>query len=177
MRGWSDTLERKIGLIPKVLVNGALGLREYGVLVTDQRTIFVLERKTNAALGGAVGGIVGAIVADALTSSERTFDYENEDLQRLIVDDKNMVVPHSQLQRIRLKKGFSGCFLRMEYSDSAGKRRKVKAILSPPSELVARRKKDGVKRKVVLADYARGAQNVFEHALPASIAQIGEWRI
>jgi len=170
-------MERRIGLIPKVLVNGALGPKEYGVLVTDQRTIFVLERKTNAAIGGAVGGIIGAIIADALTSSERTFDYENDDMQKLVVDEKNIVVPHSQLQSIRLKRGISGCSLRMEYSDSAGKRRKVKAILSPPTDLVARRKKEGVKSKVVLADYARGAQNVYERALPASIAQIGEWRI
>lgn len=170
-------MERRVGLIPRVMMSGALGPKEYGVLVTDQRTIFVLERRSSAVVGGAIGGAIGAIIADALTSQERTFDYENEDLERLVSDENNVAVPHAQVRRIRLKKGFSGCSLLMEYGDPAGKRRKIKAMLIPPLELVQRRKKEGVKGKMVVADYARGAQKVFERALPASVAQNGEWEI
>jgi hypothetical protein len=170
-------LERKVGLIPKVMISGPLGLKEYGVLVTDRRTIFVLEKKSSAAIGGAIGGAIGAIIADAITSSERTYDYENENPDRLGSDERNVVVPHDQISRIRLKKGLSGCSLLMEYSDSSGKARKVKAMLMPPPELIQRRKSEGVKGKAVVADYAKSAQRVFELALPASVAQNGEWRI
>lgn len=170
-------MERKIGLIPKVMVQGALGPKEYGILVTDQRTIFVLERKTNAMVGGIVGGAIGAIIADSLTATERKFDYESESPENLAADEKNMVVVHSQLEQIRLKNGFSGCSLMMKYVNQDGKSKKITAMMTPPQELVARRKGEGVKRKEVLADYARAAQKVFELALPPSVAQRGEWRI
>ena len=52
--------EKKIGLIPKVVVASRMGPSEYALLITDKRSIFILEKSSKAGLAGAVGGVVGA---------------------------------------------------------------------------------------------------------------------
>src|SRR5437867_5621737 len=47
--------ERKVGLIPRLFVQGKWGPKEYALLVTDKRSILVLEKESKAGLGGALG--------------------------------------------------------------------------------------------------------------------------
>jgi hypothetical protein len=154
-----------------------MGPKEYAVLLTDQKSLFVLEKKSKAGLGYAIGGIAGAAIAKALESPGKTFDYENADLNQLATEKDSIVVPHSQVQHIRIKNGFSGSVLRMDYVDSSGKKRKLQAQLQPPQDLIARKKQEGQKLKAVRAEYSRSATTAFDLALPASVAQKCEWRV
>jgi hypothetical protein len=172
-----EILEKRIGLIPKVVVSGGMGPKEYAVLLTDQKSLFVLEKKTKAGLGYAIGGIVGAAIANTLASPGKTFDYENVSLDQLAAEKDNIVVPHSRVERIRVKNGFSSSVLRMEYVDSMGKKRKLQALLVPPPELIAQKKQEGLKLKAVRAEYSRSATRAFDIALPPSVAQKCEWRV
>src|SRR5947209_12709777 len=99
--------EKKIGLIPRLWVQGKWGPQEWALFVTDQRTVLVLEKSSKAGLGGAFGA-VGAAIAAAATSQARSFDYSQMDVNALASDPKNMVIPHNMLRGIRMKKKMIG---------------------------------------------------------------------
>jgi len=167
--------ENKIALVPRVMMKGAMGPKDYGLLITDQRSIFVLEKASKAALLGAIG--------DALLSDKKTVDYASEDIGKLAADDSNTVVPHAGIQKLHLKKGFSSYTmsnaytLLVDYVDSAGKSRSLKAFLVPPQEMLETRKAAGVDKKTAIEEYAKSARKAFEQALPPSAAQRTEWDV
>jgi hypothetical protein len=67
--------EKKVGLIPRVIVASRMGPKEYALLVTDRRSILVLEKDSKAGLGAALGGSIGAAIAQA-AANRKSFDYE-----------------------------------------------------------------------------------------------------
>ncbi len=168
-------MEKKVALIPKVMMKGAMGPKEYGVLLTDQRAIFVLERASKAALLGALG--------DMLLSDDKQVDYKSENIEGLAADSKNVVVPYSGINKLHLKKGFSSYTmsnsftLLIDYLDPANKSRSVKAFLVPPDDLIVKRKAEGVDKKIVSEEYARNARKALEQAIPPGALQRGEWDI
>jgi len=68
--------EPKLGVIPRVVKFGFGGIREYSILLTDCRFIFVLASLNRmflvaAAIGGAIGAAIAAPAArDATGASE-----------------------------------------------------------------------------------------------------------
>src|SRR5437879_5461668 len=122
--------ERKIGLIPRLWVQGKWGPQEWALFVTDQRTILVLEKSSKAGLGGAFGA-VGAAVAAVATSQARSFDYSQMDVNALASDPKNMVIPHNMLRGIRMKKKMIGSAyeLELQYQKIEGKNKDFKGVL------------------------------------------------
>ncbi len=169
--------EKKIALIPKVVIAGAMGPKEYGLLLTDQRAIFVLESASKAGIGGALGGAIGAVIADAMSGDRKTVDYLGCDPAVLAQDEKNMCIPHASIQSLRLKKSFSGYHLKVEYTNQLGKTKKVDATLVIPSELAAQRKAEGVKNKAALEEYAQRARQALELALPPAVTSKAELRL
>lgn len=168
-------LESKVALIPRVMMKGAMGPKDYGLLITDRRSIFVLEKASKAALLGGIG--------DALLSDKKEVDYAGEDIEKLASDAKNTVVSHEGLQKLHLKKGFSSYTmssaftLLIDYTDANGKSRSVKAFLTPPQEFLDRKKSEGVDKKSATEEYARSARKAFEQALTASAAGKTEWDV
>lgn len=72
---WEVTLEeKKIALIPNVVGQEALGPKNYGILITNERSIFVLQRSSKAMIGGIIGGAIGAAVMGSV-AAEREVDY------------------------------------------------------------------------------------------------------
>lgn len=159
--------ENKIGLVPRLIVAGKWGPREYAVLVTDQRTILVLEKESKAGVGAAFGA-AGAIIAGAAAKS-RSFDYSQLDPQSLAADTKNLAITHSALSSIRLKKRMIGPVYWMEfhYQSSEGKNKKFKGLLTPPGVHTKQRKSEGTDRKQIYYDYAKKAQDLYQTALSA----------
>jgi len=90
---------------------GPQGVRS---LVTDKRSILVLEKESKAGLGGALGGAAGALIAGAAAKS-RSFDYGQADPQSLAMDGKNLTISHESLQGIRMKKRFIGPVYWLEF--------------------------------------------------------------
>jgi len=168
--------ERRIAVIPSVMIQGALGPKEYGVLLTDQRSIFVLTRATNAAVWGALGGAVGAMVGHAVTDP-RYVAYLEADLAALSSDDKNVSVPHSSIRKLGLEKKLGGYRLQIEYLTPEGKAKTLNAILTLPPGHLKQKKSEGVKSKDAFKDYSRRVREAYEHALPPEIGARAEWRI
>ena len=168
-------MEKKIGLIPRVIMKGAMGPKEYALLLTDRQLIFVLEHTSKAAIVGARG--------DALLSDRKAVDYEGEDPEKLASDSSNVVVPHSSIQSIGIEKGFSSYTmstmytLLVDYTDPDGKSRKVKAFLQPSEALVKTKKQDGMNRKAATEDYAKTSKSALEKSLPPRLQQTGEWNM
>ncbi len=159
--------EKKIGLIPKIVVASRMGPSEYALLITDKRSIFILEKSSKAGLAGAVGGVIGAAIAQA-AATRKTFDYANESIDNLAINPKNIVVPHDSLQSFRLrKKAFLNPVFRMqiEYQYENGKSKKLKTLLSPPSEHLKQRKQEGVGRKQIHYDYMSKVLEAYKQAL------------
>src|SRR5436309_2222919 len=136
--------ERKVGLIPRLFVQGKWGPKEYALLVTDKRSILVLEKESKAGIGGALGGAAGALIAGAAAKS-RSFDYAQADPQSLAIDSKNMTISHESLQGIRMKKRFIGpvYWLEFLYQTDQGKGKKLKGQLIPPGVHLKQRKQEG----------------------------------
>lgn len=166
--------ERKVAVIPHVVVTGALGPKEYGVLLTDERAIFVLESASKAGLAAALGGAVGAAVAGGL-ASRKYVDYEREDPERLATDPDNIVVPHGSIRSLQLKKTLGSHVLRIEYLRTDGKSKKIAAQLVPNAELIRKAKETGVRPKEATADYVRRVHEALRQALPPAIAAAAEW--
>ena len=158
--------EKKIGLIPRLWVQGKWGPQEWALFVTDQRTVLVLEKSSKAGLGGAFGA-VGAAIAAAATSQARSFDYSQMDVNALASDPKNMVIPHNMLRGIRMKKKMIGSAyeLELEYQNIDGKNKDFKGALLPPDMVVKNRKNQGEDKGQIFLDYTRNAVNLFQNAL------------
>ena len=77
--------EKRIALIPRVVVQGKMGLNEYALLVTDKRSILVLEKGSKSGIAGALGGAVGAAIANA-AASRKSFDLLPLIVRSLILD-------------------------------------------------------------------------------------------
>ncbi len=168
--------ETKVALVPRVIVGGAMGPKEYGVLLTNQRTIFVLETASKAGIGAALGGAIGAAIAQAATT-RRYVDYESANPDALASDSKNIVVPHTALARIALRRKFGTYRLRLEYATPQGKRKKILAMVVPPTRAVKANKARGMGRKQTLAEYARTVQQAYQRALPPERAGGAEWSL
>ena len=171
--------EKKIGLIPRIIVPGAMGPKEYAILVTDKRSIFILEVSSKAGVAGVLGGAIGAVVAQAATS-RRTFDYDKSEPEVLATDPKNFAINHEGLEKLRMKKTMLGPVYKfnIEYKTQEGKGKKVKGQLVPPTVLWKQKKQEGQGRKVVYRDYAKKVQELYQRALPATaLATVAEWTL
>ena len=166
--------ERKVGLIPHAVVQGAMGPKVYGVLVTDRRSILVLELASKAGVGGALGGLVGAAIASA-TETSRAYDYEKAPADFLAGIKGSIEIPHSSIERMRFKSGALGNRLSVRYRASNGKVKKVEAQISPPSAYVKKEKEKGLGGKEVTRKYMKEAEDVFRRALPITTTSRVEW--
>ena len=168
-------MEKKVALVPRVIMKGAMGVKEYALLLTDQRLMFVLEHASKAAIVGALG--------DAMLSDRKVVDYESEDLEKIATDSSNIIVPHSGIQSIGIEKGFSSYTmstmftLLVDYQDSRGKSKTVKAFLQPSQALVKDKKTEGLNRKSATEEYARIVKGALEKSLPPVLLQSGKWSV
>lgn len=168
-------MESRVALIPRVMMKGAMGPKDYGLLITDRRSIFVLEK-------ASVGAVLGAI-GDALLADRKSVDYAGEEIEKLASDDHNTVVPHESIEKLHLKKGFSSYTmsnaytLLIDFKDGRGKSRSVKAFLTPTAEFLDRKKSEGVDKKRATEEYAMSARKAFEQALSPSAASRTEWDV
>ena len=156
-----------------------MGPKEYAAIITDKRSIFILEKSSKAGIAGALGGGIAAAIAQA-AATRRTADYEQGDLGAFAADPKNMVIPHEALERIQVKKNFLGPIYRLniQFKTIEEKSKKVKGHLTPPSEHTKQKKQEGLGRKQIHYGYAKKVQELYQRALPATAsAQLADWRI
>lgn len=166
--------ERKIGLAPRVMTQGAMGPKEYAVLVTDRRSIFVLEFGSKMGLGWMIGGAVGAAIA-AGADSRNTYDYQNENPDQLATQKGSIAIPHDALEQVKFKAGMGGHRMQIRYRGDGGKSKKIVFALIPPSDYIGERKDTGMKRKEAIEEYMNEVQGLFRRALPLAASSKVEW--
>jgi hypothetical protein len=172
-------MEAKLATIPRVVVAGAFGPKEYGILLTDRRMIFVLEFSSKAGIAGALGGAIGAVIATAAESRRSTneVNYADADPDELAGHEKSFVVPYAGIESLIVERKLGSYRLLIEYANAEGKRKKIAAMIAPPRTTVSQNKALGVTPKDTAAEYARTVQAALQKALPPSAATKAAWRL
>src|SRR5207245_10147589 len=96
--------ERKVALVHRVIVPDKDYPKEYAILLTDRRSIFILQRKTRSSFvlrGEMRYGT--ALVTDVQPKTLE--DYENASLESLAVEASNIAVPHDAVISLLMTKG------------------------------------------------------------------------
>ena len=94
--------EKRTALIHRVLVRDKEYPREYCILVTDKRSIFIRQPKTRSSFvlrGEMKFGT--ALVTDVAPKTLE--DYEQTSLESLTADGSNLVVPHQNITSFAMK--------------------------------------------------------------------------
>src|SRR5438128_10535276 len=96
--------ERKVALVHRVIVPDKDYPKEYAILLTDRRSIFILQRKTRSSFvlrGEMRYGT--ALVTDVQPKTLE--DYENASLESLAVEPANIAVPHDAVISLLMSNG------------------------------------------------------------------------
>jgi hypothetical protein len=170
--------EKRIGLIPYART-GARGGNENeetcSILVTDRRTIIAF-RKPRMSLRQGFKDLVGK-EANAPVEEPIAIDLGKIDLDSLVAMNDNLTITHLSVEKFSLGRMMGSYLLIMEYRDSDQKQKSILATITPPKELIRRKKSEGIKPKETRRQYAAKSQEVFKKALPPLIAQNAEWKL
>jgi hypothetical protein len=97
------TPERKLALIHRVIIPAQDYPKEYAVLVTDRRSIFILQEKTRSNFVLRREMSYGtALITDVVPKTLE--DYEQNNPDSLSQDAANMTIPHNAIISLALKK-------------------------------------------------------------------------
>ena len=180
--------ERKLALVHRVIVPDKDYPKEYAVLVTDRRSIFIHQKKTRSSFvlrGEMRYGT--ALVTDVQPKTPR--DYENTSLDSLAADASNIVVPHVAVISLVMTKGepnfrlqdlfiwltmrrqghkFHVYDFEMNYRDNANLDTRVRFYMVPLGVYFKPRRQTQT-RETILREYAMDALQIFQKVLPNRI--------
>ena len=180
--------ERKVALVHRVIVPDKDYPKEYALLVTDRRSIFILQRKTRSSFvlrGEMRYGT--ALVTDV--EPKTLEDYENASLESLAVEASNITVPHDAVISLVMTKGEPKFRLRdffvwltmrrqghkfhvydfeMNYRDNANLETRIRFYMVPLGVYFKPRRQTQT-RETILREYAMDALQIFQKVLPNRI--------
>lgn len=141
-----------VGLVPRVVIRRGLRHVERALVITETRSIFVLEPRGKVEL-------------------------ERADPDVMATDPKNLVVKHEWLEKVGLGKSFfgAGYELRLEYSLGSGRRKRLRAKLVGPVESSGQSNVQPDSDAGL--DYARRVRAIYQRAFPGSSSdELLEWK-
>src|SRR5207245_6058745 len=95
--------ERRLALIHRVIVPDEEYPKEYAILVTDRRSIFIRQKKTRGNFWRRREMSYGtALITDVVPKTLE--DYEQTSMESLTADSANLTVPHDALISLAMKK-------------------------------------------------------------------------
>src|SRR5215472_10414128 len=185
--------ETRVALIHRVLVPNEESPREYAILVTDKRSIFIRQGKTRSSFvlrGEMRYGT--ALVTDVVPKTLE--DYEDSNLESLASDPENLTVSHTSIQSLLLKKNvpkfrfldlwiwltmrrqhgiFQVYHFELNYLKSPEKRSQIKFYLVPLGAYFKPRRQTQ-SRETILEEYADEALKLYQHVLPSGVVSRSE---
>ena len=185
----SETIpERRLALIHRVIVPAKDSPTEFGILVTDRRSIFIRQEKTrsNFTLRGEIR-YGTALITDV--PPKTLSDYEQSTTASLSNNSENISVPHRQVISLELKKdsrkpGLFDFFVRltmrmqkeefqvynfeMNYSVAQGQLNIIKFYMVPLGAYF-KPKRQIQTRETILREYALENLEIFKQVLPSKI--------
>ena len=187
----SVTPERRLALIHRVIVPDKEYPKEYAVLVTDNRSIFIRQKKTRSSywLRGEMK-FGTALVTDVIPKTLE--DYEQTSLESLTADSANLVVPHETVISVVMKKEepefrareffvwltmrrqghrFQVYDFEMNYLQSPNSETVIKFYMVPLGAYFKTRRKTQT-RETILREYATDALETFRKVLLGGIVSV-----
>jgi hypothetical protein len=180
--------ERKLALIHRVIVPDTDYPKEYAVLVTGSRSIFILQKKTRSSFvlrGEMRYGT--ALVTDVQPKTLE--DYEETDIEPLTADASNIAIPHDSVTSLVMNKGepkfrlqdlfvwltmrrqghkFHVYDFEMKYVDATSQEARIR-FYAVPLGVYFKPRRQTQTREAVLREYGADALQIFRKVLPAEI--------
>jgi hypothetical protein len=187
-KGSYTSPERKVALVHRVIIPDKDYPKEYVILVTDRRSIFIRQEKTRSSFvlrGEMRYGT--ALVTDVQPKTLE--DYEQTSLESLAADASNIAVPHDAVislvttkgePKFRLQDLFIWLTMRrqgqkfhvydfeMNYRDGANQETKIRFYMVPLGAYFKPRRQTQ-NRETILREYATDALQIFRQVLPAGV--------
>jgi len=180
--------ERRLALIHRVIVPDKDYPKEYAVLVTDRRSVFIRQKKTRSSFvlrGEMRYGT--ALVTDVQPKTLE--DYEGTDLESLAADASNIAIPHGSVTSLVMTEGeprfrlqdlwvwltmkrqgyaFRVYDFEMSYVDSVNQETRIR-FYAVPLGVYFKPRRQTQTREMILRDYALDVLQTFRKVLPAEI--------
>ena len=180
--------ERKVGLVHRVIVPDKDYPKEYAILVTDRRSIFIRQEKTRSSFvlrGEMRYGT--ALVTDVQPKTLE--DYDQTSLESLATDASNIAIPHDTVISLVMTKGepkfrlqdlfiwltmrrqghkFHVYDFEMNYRDNANLETRIRFYMVPLGVYFKPRRQNQT-RETILREYALDALQIFQKVLPNRI--------
>ena len=180
--------ESRLALIHRVIVPDSDYPKEYAVLVTDRRSIFIHQKKTRS--GFVLRGEMRygtALVTDVQPKTLE--DYEGTKIESLVSDASNLVIPHDSVTSIVMTEGepkfrlqdlwvwltmrrqeheFHVYDFEMSYVDGGSQERRIR-FYAVPLGVYFKPRRQTETRKTILHDYALDVLQTFRKVFPAEI--------
>jgi len=180
--------ERRLALIHRVIVPNKEYPKEYAILVTDRRSVFIRHKKTRSSFvlrGEMRYGT--ALVTDVMPKTLE--DYEQTSLESLTADSANLTVSHEALvslvmrkeePKFRLRDFFVWLTMRrqgeifqvydfeMNYRLSPNRETGIRFYMVPLGAYFKPRRQTK-SRETILREYAMDALGIFQRVLPDRI--------
>src|SRR5437660_11529184 len=180
--------ERKLALVHRVIVPDKDYPKEYAILVTDRRSIFIRQKKTRSSFvlrGEMRYGT--ALVTDV--QPKILEDYETTSSESLAADASNIAVPHDAVISLVVTKGEPKFRLRdffvwltmrrqghkfhvydfeVKYRDKANMETGIRFYMVPLGAYFKPRRQTQT-RETILREYAMDALQIFQRLLPNRI--------
>jgi hypothetical protein len=180
--------ENRIALIHRVLVPDEKFPKEYAILLTDKRSIFIRQEKTRSSFvlrGEMRYGT--ALVTDVIPKTLE--DYKETSLESLAADPANLTILHDTVRSLALKKEmpkfryrdffvwltmrrqgeiFQVYHFQMAFQESPGKQAQIHFYLVPLGAYFKPRRQTK-SREIILLEYAQETLQLYRQLLPAGI--------
>ncbi len=169
--------EEIIDIIPRVVIPADIIDEECSLVITDRRSMFVRVKSHSDALTDAfLGGILLAAVGE-WTARKRYLTDRKIDPETLAQIVDTTVIWHSSLSSIEIRKSLNRYYLELEYRDARSRPRTLSSRLAPPSALLKRREKEGMRRVSVVRQYAAKVRAAYDKALSTEVLQRASWEV
>ncbi len=183
-----EVSEKRLALIHRVIVPDEEYPKEYAVLVTDRRSIFIRQSKTRGNFWLRREMSYGtALITDV--APKILEDYRQTDLESLRADSANITVPHDSVISLAMRKEarkpgrydffvrltmrmqkeeFQVYNLEMNYRQSSNLERMIKFYMVPLGAYLKPRRQTQT-RETILREYAMDALEIFRKVLQTKI--------
>jgi hypothetical protein len=184
----STVPERRLALIHRVIVPDQEHPKEYAILVTDRRSIFIRQKQTRGNFWLRREISYGtALVTDVVPKTLE--DYEETSVESLTAHSTNIMVPHEAVVSLAMKKEeqrprkydffvrltmrmqreeFQVYDFEMNYRQAPNSQVMIKFYMVPLGAYFKPRRQTQT-RETVLREYATDALEIFQKVLPTKI--------
>lgn len=184
----SSSTEKRLALIHRVIVPDKDYPKEYAILVTDRRSIFIRQPKTRRTFVLRIEMRMGtSLVTDVVPKTLK--DYEETSIETLTAETTNIDVPHEAVISLAMKaeeqkyrrrdflltltmrvqkERFQVYNFEMNYRQTPSQEAKIKFYMVPLGVYFKPRRQTQ-NRDTILREYAMDAFEIFQKVLPASI--------